>query len=384
VPTAPPRKLLIVSASIGGGHTAAARALEEAARERDLEVEHVDMLDYTTQAFRRVYRQVYFDLVRTAPNFVDWLGRRLDRLPMQQTASRQMRIMLRLTRGLTRLVSYRLPRHVHASGPDAVVHTHFLPPQILGTSGRRLPVPQAEVVTDFYTHRLWLQPDLERYFVASEEVAAHMRAMGVPEEALEVSGIPIDLRYCALSGREEARERLALPPSRDLLLVMAGGLDDTTLRELLRGLKALRRPLQVVVICGRSQAFVNVAQGELEDHEGPSRFVVVGFTTDVQLYMAAADLLLGKPGGLTASEALAAGLPFAIVQPYPLQEEANANHLLECGAGMRIEPIAILEHKLKGYFDDATKQEAMRRAAKACGRPEAARRVLESLLLRPL
>jgi processive 1,2-diacylglycerol beta-glucosyltransferase len=383
VRSAQAQRLLIVSASIGGGHTAAARALEQEAKARDLTVSHVDMLDYTTVAFRRIYRQVYFDLVRTAPNFVDWLGKRLDRLP-QQGASRQLRIMMRLTRGLSRLVSYGLPRHIRSYQPDVVVHTHFLPPQILSTLRRKLPVPQGVVVTDFWFHSLWLQPNVGRYFVAAEEIAVQIVSSGIAREHIEVTGIPIDPRYLKLPSRDKARQQLGLSLERDKLLVMAGGLDANTLKELLRQLKSLRRDLTVIIICGRSQEFVNLVGRELEDYEGIVRFKVLGFTQDVPLYMAAADLLLGKPGGLTSSEALAAGLPFAVINPYPLQEEANANYLLEYGAGMRIEPLSVLEHKLKGFFDDPIKRQAMQQAARRLGRPEAAGAVLASLLERPL
>ncbi|CAN5460682.1 glycosyltransferase [soil metagenome] len=382
MPPSPPCKLLVVSASIGGGHVAAGRALEQAARERGIVCEHVDLLDYTTPAFRRIYRHGYFELVKSAPNFVDWLGKRLDRLP-QPGASRQVRIMTRLTRGLTRLVSYRLPRHIRRYEPDALVHTHFLPPQILARLGSRPHVPQSVVLTDYAAHRLWLQPDISRYFVATEQICAHLLSTGIPAAQFEVTGIPIDLRYASLPGRAEARATLELP-GRDTLLLMASGLDEGTLRHILRELMTLRRPLQVVVICGRSPPYEDLVKRELEGYDGLMRFKVLGFTTDVPLYLAAADLLLGTPGGLTPSEALAAGLPFALVQPSPIQEEAHANHLLEGGAGLRVEPLAVLAHKLKSFFDDPARQAAMREAARRGGKPGAARDVIESLVSRPL
>jgi UDP-N-acetylglucosamine:LPS N-acetylglucosamine transferase len=52
---------------------------------------------------------------------------------------------------------------------------------------------------------------------------------------------------------------------------------------------------------------------------------VVGYTTEIDEYMAAADLLVGKPGGLASSEALARGLALVIVRPIPGQEERNAD-----------------------------------------------------------
>jgi processive 1,2-diacylglycerol beta-glucosyltransferase len=371
----PPQRILIASASIGGGHVAAARALESALVRRGVEVSHVDMLDYTTLPFRRLYKQTYFDLVRTAPDLVDWLGKRLDRLPSERK-SRQQRVRARLTR----LVSYRFPRLLEEVKPDVIVHTHFLPPEILSTLGTRLQAPQVEVITDFAAHSLWLQPNLKRYFVASDEVKVHLVSAGVDEQRVVVSGIPIDPRFEALEPKHVARAELALPEGRDTLLVMAGGLDKKMLLGVVRQLKDFRWPLTAAVLCGRSEQFVSAVQHELEEYQGLVHFRVVGLTREVPRYMAAADLVLGKPGGLTSSEALAAGLPFAVVQPYPLQEEANANYLLEHGAGMRIEPLSVLNHKLRRFFEEDERRAAMRQAALALGKPGAANAVADILL----
>jgi processive 1,2-diacylglycerol beta-glucosyltransferase len=73
-----------------------------------------------------------------------------------------------------------------------------------------------------------------------------------------------------------------------------------------------------------------------------------------------------------------------VVQPYPLHEEANANYLLEHGAGMRIEPLTLLNHKLKSFFEDTAKRRNMRAAALKLAKPEAARTVVQSLLKQPL
>jgi processive 1,2-diacylglycerol beta-glucosyltransferase len=96
--------------------------------------------------------------------------------------------------------------------------------------------------------------------------------------------------------------------------------------------------------------------------------------------MAAADLILGKPGGLTTSEALAAGLPFAVVNPYPLQEEANTTFLLEHGVGFRIEPLSVLEYKLKRFLLDPNRRQNMQQQALRLAKPNAARQIIHSVL----
>ena len=372
----PPERLLITSASIGGGHVAAGRALEAAFAARGVETLHVDLLDYTTVPFRRLYRQAYFDLVRTAPDLVDWLGKRLDRGP-QRTRLRHLRLRSRLTR----LISYHLPRTIASYKPDLLVHTHFLPAEILSTLGRKLPAPQAVVVTDFAAHRLWLQPQVSRYFVAADEVKAHLVSLGMAPERVRVTGIPVDSRFGSLESREISRERLGLQPDRDLVLVMAGGMGPQVLGTMLERLRKLRCHLHAIVVCGRTPELLQRARRAVADADGLVSFEVLGFTEEIPRLMAAADLLIGKPGGLTTSEALAAGLPFAVVDPYPLQEEANANYLLEHGAGMRIDPLSTLDLKLTRFFGDTQRRRSMSDAARRLGRPDAAERVVSELLV---
>lgn len=368
-------RVLVLSASIGGGHVACAQALEAAFLERGAEARHVDLLEHTAMPFRRLYRQAYFDLVRNVPDLVDWLGRRMDRRPTEA-----LTLQRRLRARVVRMLSYELPRIIDRFAPHALVHTHFLGPEVMaGRVRRRAPLPQAEVITDFFAHSLWLQPGIARYFVAIEEVKVHLVSAGVDEYRVRVTGIPVDPAFARLPERSEARSRLGLAEDRDVLLLMAGGLEGDDLAAVLDQLRRLRWPLDVEVVTGRSQKLNRVAERYAEP-DGPVRVRVHGFVTDVPLRMAAADIVLTKPGGLTSSEALAAGLPLLLVSPYPLHEEANATVLLENGAALRVEPVSTLGFKLRRLLEERHRLEAMRAAARRLGHPDAAHRVADAVL----
>jgi processive 1,2-diacylglycerol beta-glucosyltransferase len=368
-------RILLISAAIGGGHRAAARALEQACLERQLEVKHIDLLDYTTAPFRRMYRQTYFDLVKTAPDFIDWLGKNLDRKPSEYK-NRPQRVRARLSR----LISYHLPREISRYQPDVILHTHFIAPEILSTRRKsKLKIPQMVVITDFAAHSLWLQPNISRYFVASEEVAVHLQASGVNQSRIDITGIPIDSRFSHLESRVSARENLAIAQDKDLILLMVSGLDERVLSTLLKHLQSLEYPLHAVLIFGRSEELLKLATSEY----APNPFIqvdFVGYSDQIPRYMAAADLLIGKPGGLTTSEALAAGLPFAVVNPYPLQEEANATFLLENGAGFRIEPLTLFNYKIKQFLQKPQRRQQMSQNALGLAKPQAAQIIIQSIL----
>jgi processive 1,2-diacylglycerol beta-glucosyltransferase len=96
--------------------------------------------------------------------------------------------------------------------------------------------------------------------------------------------------------------------------------------------------------------------------------------------MAAADLLVGKAGGLTTSEALARALPMALIEPIPGQEERNADHLLEAGAAIRCNNLPAAAWKIAKLLDDPARLAKMQHAARGMARPAAALAIAQDAL----
>jgi processive 1,2-diacylglycerol beta-glucosyltransferase len=149
-------------------------------------------------------------------------------------------------------------------------------------------------------------------------------------------------------------------------------------------LLAIERPWQLVAIAGKSEKLktrleqVSKAAGRLPD--GGNRLVAVGFTKEMDQYMAAADALIGKSGGLTTSEALARALPMILIEPIPGQEERNADHLLEAGAAIRCNNLPAAPWKIASLLENSAKLAAMKAAASSMARPAAARTIVEDAL----
>src|SRR5579871_3027255 len=97
--------------------------------------------------------------------------------------------------------------------------------------------------------------------------------------------------------------------------------------------------------------------------------------------MAVSDLVITKPGGLTSSESLAMGKPLFILNPIPGQEAANSDFLLERGAAAKVNRVEDLPFRI-GQLLGSKKLAEMAAAAKALGRPHAARSVCEEVMKR--
>ncbi len=240
---------------------------------------------------------------------------------------------------------------------------------------------QAVVVTDFDVHAMWLCHHYEQYFVAMDETREHLVRLGIPEAKVTASGIPIDPVFAERKDKLEMRAKHGLRPDGVTVLVSAGGFGVGPVEHMLESLTGMKHPAQIVALCGRNEelkARLEAAGGRLpRSHHVSIR--PVGFTTEVDEYMSAADILLGKPGGLTTSEALAKGLVFAIVNPIPGQEERNSDHLLENGVAIRCNNLPVLAYKLDRLLDDPARFASMRDGARRMARPDAARDIVGRL-----
>jgi processive 1,2-diacylglycerol beta-glucosyltransferase len=108
----------------------------------------------------------------------------------------------------------------------------------------------------------------------------------------------------------------------------------------------------------------------------PGRLVAQGFTNRVERLMAASDLVITKPGGLTTSECLAMGLPMVVHAPIPGQEERNCDYLLEQGAALKAIDASALEWRVRELIAHPERLAAMAARARSLGHPQAARDVV--------
>ena len=370
-------RVLILSASSGAGHVRAAQALEKAFRAQgDCEVQHIDALQHVTKLFQRLYDKAYIRMVRRAPELMGLLYEKTDK-PWRHPRKRL---------AMDRLNTQPMIRLLKNIQPDLCVAMHFLPAEILGwlIAKNKLRARHAIVVTDYDVHALWLCRTVDRYYVAMQESLEYLANIGVPREKLCVTGIPIDPLFEKPVSAGDARKKLGLAASEPVLLLSAGGYGVGPLEQLVKDLLAMQRPWQIVAIAGKSEPLKKrleaLSKGAGKTPSGQPRLVPVGFTTDMDQYMAAADLLIGKAGGLTTSEALARELPMALVEPIPGQEERNADHLLEAGAAIRCNNLPAAAWKIGALVDQPEKLRAMEQAARAMAHPEAARVIAQDAL----
>jgi processive 1,2-diacylglycerol beta-glucosyltransferase len=370
-----PYKVLILSVSAGTGHVKAAEALEAVCRSHPQvsQVVNVDALTYTNKMFRDFYSKLYIRLVKSAPKVLGWWYDAFDE-PWKREDTRLM---------FNRLNTRPLVEMIRAFNPDVTICTHFMPAEIMSYLIRKKKIRArlSIVITDLDVHAMWLSRVFHHYFVALDESKVHLARMGVPEHRITVTGIPIDARFALRRDKKKLLQRLGLDDARPVLLVSAGALGVGNTENLVRALALLKTPMQIVVICGRNEELRESVLSEVEAVNAPHlSFLVLGYVTEMWDWMAAADLFLGKPGGLTTAECMASGLPMAILDPIPGQEERNSDHLLEWGAAIKCNQLTTVAHKIDHLFAEPARLRRMARVARQQGKPYAARRIVDALI----
>lgn len=363
-----PKRVLVLSASVGAGHMRAAQAVELALRESapDATVKNLDVLTLTPAPFRKVYGEAYLDLVNKAPHVLGYFYDMMDR----PRRSKSMRDRLRLA--VETLNLGKLSDLLECQQWDVIVNTHFLPAEIISSLRRKRKVrtPQITVTTDFETHRLWVNSPTDHYCTATDEGAAYLAYYGVPREAISVTGIPIHPTFARPADRAACLKAQGLKGDRPVVLQLAGGFGVGPIEQIYRGVLSLETPLEVVVVAGKNKK----VKDQLERVDVPARHraKVLGFTDQIDQLMAVADVVLSKPGGLTTSEVLARGAAMAIINPIPGQESRNSDFLLENGAAIKINNLGTLPHKLGKLIADRSELARLKGNATRLGRPRAA------------
>jgi len=376
LPNREPR-VLILSASSGAGHVRAGQALEKAFQAQGhCEVAHIDALQYVSKLFQRIYDKAYIRMVNRAPDLMGLLYQQTDK-PWSHSRERL---------AMDRLNTRPMIRMLKKVQPDLCVATHFLPAEILAwlIAKKKLRARHVITITDYDVHASWLCRTVDRYYVAIQESVEYLARIGVPRERLCVAGIPIDPLFENPVTADEVRSKLGLARGEVVVLLSAGGYGVGPVEQLVTDLVNLERPWQIVAIAGKSEPLKKrldqLARTAGKTPSGYPRLVPVGFTTEMHQYMGAADLLIGKAGGLTTSEALARSLPMVLVEPIPGQEERNADHLLEAGTAIRCNNLPAAAWKIANLVDQPGKLKAMREATRGLARPNAARVIAQDAL----
>lgn len=298
-------RIVIVSARFGAGHDRAAYALADRLSAHDVEV--LDFLDLLPPVLGERLCRLYRRQLQTAPRSWDWTLRALSGA---RTAG--------LTgRAATRLACRRL-RPALGDHTDLAVSTYPLATHALAHLREQgeLTAPLAVYLTDPAVHRICVAGAADLHIAPNHLAQGQARALGARAAAVAAPLVAPAFRPAAPSERLLARLAFGLPAEGRLALVTAGSWGVGQVRKTAHDV-ARSGVATPVVACGSNTALRDRLRADGLEH-------VFGWVDDMPHLMRAADVVVQNAGGLTSSEALAAGLPVLTYRCLPGHGRANA------------------------------------------------------------
>src|SRR4051812_8326561 len=288
--------LLILSSDTGEGHNSAAAAIENAARLAGFAARIRKPLEESTK-LNRSLGNFYNALLRYRPQWMGGYFRVVDSLRPNERD-----FFFAKVRGY-------IGRLLEAENPDVVLSVHpmlnhfvqrFIKEEGLG-------IPCYTFLTDPFPPfwRGWASPYVDRYFVPTDEALQALTAGGIPAWRIERVPMPVRARFLPATNSEIQDLRTALKlDSASTILINGGARGGGPLQQIYETIRKADMSINIMVVCGKNRRL----RWRI-DRMNDSRTRTFGFLEDIHRYVAAADLVVTKPGALSAYESLACRVP---------------------------------------------------------------------------
>ena len=369
------KKVLIMSASTGGGHNRAARAIKEELESRtidgmSIECEIVDSLKLVNNTMDKLISRGYEKSAIYTPKAYGSVYRFSETSIVSKNEFK--------TNPLTSLMARKFKHLLNECKADLIIGTHPFPMIALSTLKKNknphslikaenlhksnyidIP-PMISVLTDYTTHSTWIQNEIDYYIVGHEYVKELLAYEGVNSKKIKAFGIPVEKSFLKHRNKDTVLKEFGLSPNKLTILLMGGSFGAGNIKETLEELLAVDRDFQILVITGKNEHLKDKLSKMLDSTVHNKKVCLLGYTDKMNDILSSIDVLISKPGGLTTTEALLNNVPMIVPYFIPGQEEENLDFLTNCGAALRTTKKYSLPVLLKVLIDDPSRLDTLR------------------------
>jgi len=361
-------RILILTVRHGSSHVRIAQALEQALIQArpSVKVEVVDSLAHCTGWFR-----VYYNSFEIPLKYLPGLWGYIE--------SRQHHGGSTGPRWLYRWGARPLFRFMEAFAPDIVIATEVGLGEIAVLHKRRTKTTYFLVgVCPLDFDLPWAQPEVDLFIASPGEIATQLKNAGVPSERICECGMPVDQAFTVQRDKATSFARLGLERDLPVLLVNFGGSGKRKPQEVVAELRKIQRPRQIVFLSRRNES---LHKELLRLSEGMQHTRVLKWVDNLPEWMAAADLLVGRAGGSTVTEALNCGLPIVVLDAPP-GDERRLSEMIEKSwqTGYWVKRLEDIAPRINYLLTETRELERLRLNARQHARPHAARDAARAIL----
>lgn len=346
------RKVLILSASTGGGHNRAARAVQEEAEKLGLECKIVDSLKFVSKMVDTVISKGYETSALYTPKAYGGMYRISDTKVMRKGMDKNL---------LLKFITKRLWKLIQQEQPDYIVGTHPFP--VMAVSKLKeygyTVLPLYSIITDYTIHSAHIAKEVNAYIVADEYMKSLLEKEGVSSEIVYPYGIPIEKRFLEVIDASSTRKEFDLKDKFTLML-MGGSFGAGNIIDVLSDLLKIKEDIQIIIVCGRNSSLYSKVERYLQANNKTKDILLLGFTDKMNALMSVSNCIVTKPGGLTTTECILKELPMIIPFFIPGQEKDNLDFLLNNGLAIRPTGTFPLDVVVKTLYDYPEKLERIK------------------------
>jgi processive 1,2-diacylglycerol beta-glucosyltransferase len=354
-------KVLILTAAFGEGHNAAARSLQAACRSENIDADVVDLFSKAHRGSYEQSRKAYLRLVNDAPWIWGAFYHLLHHLPLEHWLPFHLAPLRDALQSSLREFQPTIVLSVYP------LYAALFESLSLSHSAAVASKPHFfTVVTDSITiNAIWYRSGNDPLLLPNADTERVLEKAGVPRSRLRVSGFPVCPRFAdSIAPRPDPAD---LP--RPKVLIMVNGQPERALA-LFEHLQAQKR-YHLTITVGHNETLRDKLLQSLDPSEPPP--TILGWVDNVPLLLRSHHVLIGKAGGATVQETLAAATPMIMTQIFPGQEQGNAQLLIERDCGAFCPTAESVASTLDSWFrDNATRWRQLHQNALQLGRPQAA------------
>lgn len=340
------KKVLIFTASIGGGHNEAASCLEKEFIRHGFVVKKLDALREINKGldafisgsckvlvniFPKLYGNIYDISNKDKPNKL-------------------------LSNSLSKISKERVYNIILEENPDLIITTHCFVVSVVGYLKEKglIDIPFVSVVTDYEAHQTYINKYVDAYITGSDYTSETLVKQGILKSKIFSYGIPIKAEFLNSLNVTSPKEK----PFQ--ILLMAGSLGLKGMKKVLKNIIVMGGSYHIVIVCGNNKELKRSIEREYGDLIEDKKITLYGFTNDIPNIMESSDLIITKPGGLTISEAIAKKLPMIIPYYIPGQEKENLDFLVKEGAAIYVYEISDIKELVESIMDNPKTLDDMR------------------------
>ena len=369
------KKILILTASTGGGHNSAARAIAselETQGAKPIILDALKDLGYIGKFFDVIISQGYETSAKYTPKIY---GRAYDVADLK---------LVRKSFDLNLVVTYmekNILKILEQEQLDEVITTH--PFAAIAVSNiKKKYLSQLSItciITDYTPHKSYISKYINRYIVAHEDTSMLMQNEGIDKNKIYPYGLPIQVK------NEPSVEKSVLKSAYNLndnftVLIMGGSFGAGKITKTLKQIENLDVSINIIVICGRNESLKEALDEKLNNNPPLNKTLVIGFTDRMNDFYKIADVAITKPGGLTLTECLYYEVPMIVPYYIPGQEEGNKDFILNNQLGeapSKYYPLPVL---VKSLMYDEHKMEIIKKSLRKNKKTDSAKHIAQLVL----